>query len=70
MTERYPRWQKTTIKQLMSERRFLLPSDPRQSGKATLARELEPDQIEYRILGDGIRRVWIIKNCLKSTIVC
>jgi len=33
MAERYPRWQKKTIKQLMSERRVLLLSGPRQSGK-------------------------------------
>jgi len=56
MTERYPRWQKTTIKQLMLERRVLLLSGPRQSGKTTLARELESDQAEYRTLDDGTLR--------------
>ena len=56
MTERYPRWQKKTIKQLMSERRVLLLSGPRQSGKTTLARELESDQTEYRTLDDGTLR--------------
>jgi predicted AAA+ superfamily ATPase len=39
MTERYLRWQKKTIKQLMSEKRVLLLSGPRQSGKTNLARE-------------------------------
>ena len=57
MTERYPRryprWQKKTSKQLMSERRVLLLSGPRQSGKTTPARELESDQTEYRTLDDG-----------------
>ncbi len=56
MTELYPRWQKTTIEQLMSERRVLLLSGPRQSGKTTLARELESDQAEYRTLDDGTLR--------------
>jgi len=53
MKELYPRWQKATIKQLMSERRVLLLSGPRQCGKTTLARELESDQTEYRTLDDG-----------------
>ncbi len=53
MTVLYPRWQKTTIKQMMSERRVLMLSGPRQSGKTTLARELESDQTEYRTLDDG-----------------
>ena len=44
----YPRWQKTTIKHLMSERRVLLLSGPRQRGKTALARELESDRTEYR----------------------
>lgn len=44
MIERYPRWQKATIKQLMLERRVLLLSGPRQCGKTTLARELESDE--------------------------
>ncbi len=56
MAERYPRWQKKTIKQLMSERRVLLLSGPRQSGKTTLARELESDQTEYRTLDDSTLR--------------
>ncbi len=56
MAKRYPRWQKKTIKQLMSERRVLLLSGPRQSGKTTLARELESDQTEYRTLDDGTLR--------------
>ncbi len=56
MTELYPRWQKTTIKKMMSERRVLLLSGPRQSGKTTLARELESDQTEYRTLDDGTLR--------------
>lgn len=56
MSELYPRWQKTTIKQMMSERRVLLLSGPRQSGKTTLARELESDQTEYRTLDDGTLR--------------
>jgi len=56
MAKRYPRWQKKTIKQLMSERRVLLLSGPRQSGKTTLARELESDQTEYRTLDDSTLR--------------
>jgi predicted AAA+ superfamily ATPase len=56
MTKLYPRWQKTTIKKMMLERRVLLLSGPRQSGKTTLARELESDQTEYRTLDDGTLR--------------
>jgi len=56
MTAHYPRWQKATIKQMMSERRVLLLGGPRQSGKTTLARELESDQVEYRTLDDGTLR--------------
>jgi len=52
MIERYPRWQKATIKQLMLERRVLLLSGPRQCGKTTLARELESDETQYRTLDD------------------
>ena len=52
----YPRWQKATIEQMMMERRVLLLSGPRQSGKTTLARELESDQVEYRTLDDGTLR--------------
>jgi predicted AAA+ superfamily ATPase len=40
----------------MSERRVLMISGPRQSGKTTLARELESDQTEYRTLDDGTLR--------------
>ena len=40
----------------MLERRVLLLNGPRQSGKTTLARELESDQIEYRSLDDGTLR--------------
>jgi len=40
----------------MTERRVLLLSGPRQSGKTTLARELESDQVEYRTLDDGTLR--------------
>lgn len=53
MTEHYPRWQKNTITNLMNERRVLLLNGPRQSGKTTLARELESDNIEYRTLDDS-----------------
>lgn len=56
MIERYPRWQKTTIKQLMLERRVLLLSGPRQCGKTTLARELESDETQYRTLDDDTLR--------------
>ena len=56
MTRFYPRWQKATIKQLLSERRVLLLTGPRQSGKTTLARELESDRTEYRTLDDGTLR--------------
>ncbi len=56
MIERYPRWQKATIKQLMLERRVLLLSGPRQCGKTTLARELESKETEYRTLDDGTLR--------------
>ena len=56
MMERYPRWQKATIKQLMLERRVLLLSGPRQCGKTTLARELESNETEYRTLDDGTLR--------------
>jgi uncharacterized protein len=38
---------------MMSERRVLMLSGPRQSGKTTLARELESNQTEYRTLDDG-----------------
>ena len=41
-----------TIKQLMSERRVLLLTGPRQSGKTTLARQMESDTTEYRTLDD------------------
>jgi len=56
MIERYRRWQKATIKQLLLERRVLLLSGPRQCGKTTLARELESDETEYRTLDDGTLR--------------
>ncbi|MCF8129466.1 MAG: AAA family ATPase [Deltaproteobacteria bacterium] len=56
MIECYPRWQKATIEQLMSERRVLLLSGPRQCGKTTLARELESNETEYRPLDDGTLR--------------
>ena len=56
MIERYPRWQKATIKKLMLERRVLLLSGPRQCGKTTLARELESNETEYRTLDDGTLR--------------
>ncbi|MGD8836385.1 MAG: ATP-binding protein [Desulfobacteraceae bacterium] len=56
MTVLYPRWQKATIKQMLSERRVLMLSGPRQSGKTTLSRELESDQTEYRTLDDGTLR--------------
>jgi len=56
VTELYPRWQKATIQQMMSERRVLLLSGPRQSGKTTLTRELESGQAEYRTLDDGTLR--------------
>jgi predicted AAA+ superfamily ATPase len=56
MAKLYPRWQKATIKKMMLERRVLLLSGPRQSGKTTLARELESDQTEYRTLDDGTLR--------------
>lgn len=56
MIERYRRWQKTTINQLLLERRVLLLSGPRQCGKTTLARELESDETEYRTLDDGTLR--------------
>jgi hypothetical protein len=56
MTVLYPRWQKATIKQMLSERRVLMLSGPRQSGKTTLSRELESDQTEYRTLFDGALR--------------
>jgi len=42
--------------EMMLERRVLLLSGPRQSGKTTLARELESDQTEYRTLDDGTLR--------------
>ena len=56
MTEIYPRWQKKTINQMMSERRVLMLSGPRQTGKTTLARELASDETEYRTLDDGTLR--------------
>ena len=56
MTKLYPRWQKATIKKMMLERRVLLLSGPRQSGKTTLAHDLESDQTEYRTLDDGTLR--------------
>ena len=56
MIGHYPRWQKATIEQLMSERRVLLLSGPRQCGKTTLARELESNETEYRTLDDGTLR--------------
>ena len=56
MTERYRRWQKATIHQLLLERRVLLLSGPRQCGKTTLALELESDETEYRTLDDGTLR--------------
>lgn len=40
----------------MTERRILLLNGPRQSGKTTLARELESDQVEYRTLDDDTLR--------------
>lgn len=56
MTALYPRWQKVTIKRVMPERRVLMLSGPRQSGKTTLARALESNQVEYRTLDDGTLR--------------
>ena len=54
--EHYPRWQKAIIEQLMSERRVLMLSGPRQCGKTTLARELESNETEYRTLDDDTLR--------------
>ena len=56
MTEFYPRWQKDTLNNLMLERRVLLLAGPRQSGKTTLARSLEAEDIEYRTLDDSTLR--------------
>ncbi|MBA3029351.1 MAG: ATP-binding protein [Desulfobacteraceae bacterium] len=56
MIEYYPRWQKETVKQMLIERRVLLLSGPRQSGKTTLARELDSDETEYRTLDDSTLR--------------
>ncbi len=56
MTEFYPRWQKATLNNLMLERRVLLLAGPRQSGKTTLARSLEAEDIEYRTLDDSTLR--------------
>ena len=56
MTVLYPRWQKMMVTQMLSERRVLMLSGPRQSGKTTLSRELESDQTEYRTLDDGTLR--------------
>ncbi len=56
MTILYPRWQKMTINQMMSERRVLMLNGPRQTGKTTLARELESEETEYRTLDDGTLR--------------
>jgi predicted AAA+ superfamily ATPase len=56
MPEYYPRWQKNTIEEMMSERRVLMLSGPRQCGKTTLARKLESDQVEYRTLDDDTLR--------------
>ena len=52
MSAFYPRWQMATIERLMRERRVLLLTGPRQSGKTTLARQLESDRAEYRTLDD------------------
>jgi uncharacterized protein len=56
MSDLYPRWQKQTIKNLLPERRVLMLNGPRQSGKTTLARELESDLTEYRTLDDSTLR--------------
>ena len=56
MSAFYPRWQKETLNHLMQERRVLLLTGPRQSGKTTLARELESEQVEYRTLDDSTLR--------------
>ena len=56
MTVIYPRWQMATIQHMMSEWRVLMLSGPRQSGKTTLARELESEKTEYRTLDDGTLR--------------
>lgn len=41
---------------MLTERRVLLLSGPRQSGKTTLARELDSDETEYRTLDDSTLR--------------
>lgn len=56
MTTYYPRWQKNSIEQMMTERRVLVLGGPRQCGKTTLAHELESDQTEYRTLDDNTLR--------------
>lgn len=56
MTAHYPRWQKSTIEQMLLERRVLVLGGARQCGKTTLARELESNQTEYRTLDDDTLR--------------
>lgn len=56
MTEIYSRWQARTIKRLISERRVLLLSGPRQCGKTTLARSMVSEAVEYRTLDDQTLR--------------
>ena len=56
MSQTLNRWQASTIQTLSRERRVLLLAGPRQSGKTTLVRQLDPRQTEYRTLDDGTLR--------------
>jgi predicted AAA+ superfamily ATPase len=51
-----PRWQSAQIAQRMRDRRVVLLSGARQSGKTTLARQLRSDTTEYVTLDDPIAR--------------
>ena len=60
----------------MQERRALLLTGPRQSGKTTLARELESEQVEYRTLDDSTLREaaesdpqWFVKRRTRTLII-
>lgn len=56
MEEHVNRWQKARITQALGQRRIVLLAGARQSGKTTLAQDLQTSDVEYRTLDDRAMR--------------